>query len=84
MNGFAMKSSAPASIAFVFSGRLMLDVTHDHGQHARWPRRARRLPAHLVAVEPRHEDVEQDEVRLFADSTQLERLARRRVAVTTS
>ena len=61
-NGFGMKSSAPASIAFVFSGPIARR-DHDHRQHRRLLALAE-PPADGVAVRLRHHDVEQDEVRL--------------------
>ena len=68
--GLGMKSSAPASIALVFSVPT-LDVTMITGSTAVSSLLAE-PSAHGVAVQPRHHDVEQDQVRLRR-ACQLER-----------
>ena len=62
LNGFMMKSSAPASIAFVFSAPS-LAVSMITGNTAVSLVRAKLL-ADGVAVGLRHHHVEQDEIRL--------------------
>ena len=65
-NGLVMKSSAPASIAATFSWSP-LAVIITIGRKLR-RRVGAQPPADLVAVHPRHDDVEQDEVgRLGGD-----------------
>ena len=79
LNGLGMKSSAPASIAFVFSWP-MLDVTMITGSTA--VSSFARSGADRVTVDAGHHHVEEDEVRL----SRLDELERRLavVAVTTS
>ena len=74
LNGFGMKSSAPASIAFFFSGP-MLEVTMITGSTAVVLALAERL-AYRVSVHPRHDHVEQDQIGPLP-LDELERLARR-------